>query len=191
MNRIMLNPSLPYKNNVAQSLKSDVSFGMKIGNIKNIKDFFEKESKNINKDSKNIKENIYKESKDIFNKDFIKSIDEKFKFNKNNKNNDFWKDFFAKQAKENKQSQNASNSGRHYDFIGYTQLQIKEHASIDIFKQYGVDLGDINQLTPEQLKKAYRTLAKQYHPDVNPNGTEALQAINNANEVLRARLGVS
>lgn len=39
----------------------------------------------------------------------------------------------------------------------------------------------------EEIKKAYRKLARKYHPDLNPNDTEAnkkFQQINEANEVL-------
>ncbi len=41
--------------------------------------------------------------------------------------------------------------------------------------------------TPEQIKKAYRKLARKYHPDLNPNDNEAKQSfqkVNEANEVL-------
>ncbi len=41
--------------------------------------------------------------------------------------------------------------------------------------------------TPEQIKKAYRKLARKYHPDLNPNNKEAKQSfqqVNEANEVL-------
>ena len=41
--------------------------------------------------------------------------------------------------------------------------------------------------TPEDIKKAYRKLARKHHPDLNPNNEEAnkkFQQINEANEVL-------
>jgi len=53
----------------------------------------------------------------------------------------------------------------------------------DYYKALGVD----KNATPEQIKKAYRKLARQYHPDVNPNDKGAEQKfkeINEANEVL-------
>src|SRR6478609_6640240 len=54
---------------------------------------------------------------------------------------------------------------------------------IDYYKALGVD----KNATQEDIKKAYRKLARQYHPDLNPNDKEAhkkFQQINEANEVL-------
>ena len=53
----------------------------------------------------------------------------------------------------------------------------------DYYKALGVD----KNATPEQIKKAYRKLARQHHPDVNPNDKSAEQKfkeISEANEVL-------
>jgi curved DNA-binding protein len=54
---------------------------------------------------------------------------------------------------------------------------------IDYYKILGID----KNATTEDIKKAYRKLARQYHPDLNPNDKEAhkkFQQINEANEVL-------
>lgn len=54
---------------------------------------------------------------------------------------------------------------------------------IDYYKILGLN----NTASPDDIKKAYRKLARQLHPDVNPNDKEAqakFQAINEANEVL-------
>jgi curved DNA-binding protein len=54
---------------------------------------------------------------------------------------------------------------------------------IDYYKILGVD----KRATQEEIKKAYRKLARKYHPDVNPNDKDAkskFQQINEANEVL-------
>ena len=56
-------------------------------------------------------------------------------------------------------------------------------AFIDYYKILDVD----KSATAPQIKKAYRKLARKYHPDVNPNDEDAkikFQQINEANEVL-------
>lgn len=54
---------------------------------------------------------------------------------------------------------------------------------MDYYKVLGID----RKATAEQIKKAYRKLARKHHPDLNPNDTTAkklFQEINEANEVL-------
>lgn len=54
---------------------------------------------------------------------------------------------------------------------------------IDYYKVLGLD----KDATQEDIKKAYRKLARKHHPDLNPNDKEAhkkFQQINEANEVL-------
>lgn len=56
-------------------------------------------------------------------------------------------------------------------------------AFIDYYKVLGID----KTASPEEIKKAYRKLARKYHPDLNPNDKEAnklFQQINEANEAL-------
>jgi curved DNA-binding protein len=55
------------------------------------------------------------------------------------------------------------------------------------FIDYYNVLGIKKDASTDEIKKAYRKLARQYHPDVNPNNAEAhkkFQQINEANEVL-------
>jgi curved DNA-binding protein len=54
---------------------------------------------------------------------------------------------------------------------------------IDYYKVLGLD----KSASQDDIKKAYRKLARKYHPDLNPNDKEAnkkFQQINEANEVL-------
>ena len=54
---------------------------------------------------------------------------------------------------------------------------------IDYYKVLGLD----KKASSEDIKKAYRKLARKYHPDLNPDNAEAkktFQQINEANEVL-------
>lgn len=56
-------------------------------------------------------------------------------------------------------------------------------AFIDYYEILGVN----KNATEEEIKKAYRKLARKFHPDLNPNDKEAnkkFQQINEANEVL-------
>ena len=56
-------------------------------------------------------------------------------------------------------------------------------AYIDYYKIFGVN----KDASQDDIKKAYKKLARQYHPDLNPNDATAkdkFQAINEANEVL-------
>lgn len=56
-------------------------------------------------------------------------------------------------------------------------------AFIDYYKVLGID----KKASADEVKKAYRKLARKYHPDLNPNDKEAnklFQQINEANEVL-------
>jgi curved DNA-binding protein len=56
-------------------------------------------------------------------------------------------------------------------------------AFIDYYKILGIE----KHSTQEEIKKAYRKLARKYHPDLNPNDTEAekkFKEINEAHEVL-------
>ncbi|MDH7914593.1 DnaJ C-terminal domain-containing protein [Winogradskyella sp. SYSU M77433] len=56
-------------------------------------------------------------------------------------------------------------------------------AFIDYYKILGID----KNASKDEIKKAYRKLARRYHPDLNPNDKEAelkFKQVNEANEVL-------
>src|SRR5215467_1403550 len=55
------------------------------------------------------------------------------------------------------------------------------------FKDYYATLGVAKSASDAEIKKAYRKLARQFHPDVNPGDKTAearFKEINEANEVL-------
>lgn len=63
------------------------------------------------------------------------------------------------------------------------QQKSERMAFIDYYKILGIS----KDATQEDIKKAYRKLARKYHPDLNkenPNAQEKFQEINEANEVL-------
>ena len=54
------------------------------------------------------------------------------------------------------------------------------------YKDYYKTLGVKKEATPEEVKRAYRTLARKYHPDVSkaPDAAKRFKEVNEANEVL-------
>ena len=52
------------------------------------------------------------------------------------------------------------------------------------YKDYYEILGVSRTASEKEVKSAYKKLARQYHPDVNPEGAEKFKEINEAYEVL-------
>ena len=51
-------------------------------------------------------------------------------------------------------------------------------------KDYYLILGININSDKDAIKKAFRTLSKKYHPDINPGGAEEFKNINEANSIL-------
>ena len=51
-------------------------------------------------------------------------------------------------------------------------------------KDYYSILGLNDKATEEEIKKTYRQLAKEYHPDKNPDGADKFKEISEAYETL-------
>ena len=49
-------------------------------------------------------------------------------------------------------------------------------------KNYYDILGVSKTASDEEIKKAYRSLAKKYHPDLNPGNNEAAEKLKEVNE---------
>jgi curved DNA-binding protein len=67
--------------------------------------------------------------------------------------------------------------------VTYQPIYPVKMAFIDYYKILGVD----KTASDKDIKNAYRKMARKYHPDLNPNDTEAnkkFQQLNEANEVL-------
>ena len=52
----------------------------------------------------------------------------------------------------------------------------------DAIKILGIT--DLEEITKEDVKKAYRKASRKYHPDCNPSGDEMMKLVNEANSVL-------
>ena len=64
---------------------------------------------------------------------------------------------------------------------------IRGYNTIIMFIDYYNILGIEKNATPQDIKKAYRKLARKHHPDLNPNDKQAhknFQQINEAHDVL-------
>ena len=56
------------------------------------------------------------------------------------------------------------------------------------YKDYYHIIGVSREATSDDIEKAYRTLARKYHPDINPNDQEILQRFQEISEALTVLL---
>src|SRR5215471_3497489 len=66
------------------------------------------------------------------------------------------------------------------DITGYNETRMK-------YKDYYAVMGVARDASPEQIKGAYRKLARKYHPDVSkePNAEEKFKEVQEAYETLK------
>ena len=57
------------------------------------------------------------------------------------------------------------------------------------YRDYYQTLGVNKNASQEEIKKAYRKLAREYHPDVNPDDPNAEEKFKDINEALPGALG--
>lgn len=98
---------------------------------------------------------------------------------------EFWDEYFDRKYKTNNQNrtnENSENSNKSNDNHKKYNESDTKNESLNIFKKYGEDLGDLNSLKIDSLKKARAKLSLKYHPDRNKNDdtTRIMQEINAA-----------
>ena len=90
----------------------------------------------------------------------------------------FWEEYFNKKYQTNYEQSSHYNTNGHYN-----DNDIKKE-SLNIFKKYGENLGDLSNLKKDVLKKARAKLSFKYHPDCNKGNenetTKIMQEINAA-----------
>lgn len=90
---------------------------------------------------------------------------------------------------EYNQSNSSSRSGKTHNYSSNQRHQeARTYSSsndpLDYYKILGLNVGESD---PEVIKRAYRRLARKYHPDLNPNdkvAEEKFKAVSHANDVL-------
>lgn len=91
---------------------------------------------------------------------------------------------------ERKLPRDKSNASKNFSYDSNNDLHNTQKTdgigqdALLIFKIYGEDLGDINNLTPDKLKSVYRKLSLKYHPDQNPASHGNFEAIKYAYDAL-------
>ncbi len=83
-------------------------------------------------------------------------------------------------SSRSRKTHNYSSNQRHQEARTYSS----SNDPLDYYKILGLNVGESD---PEVIKRAYRRLARKYHPDLNPNdkvAEEKFKAVSHANDVL-------